>query len=209
MNKYKFVSFVLLIALLAVGTRLFMALSSASEATDKRCAVIENILSRKSVRSYTDEPVAREMLDSLVRMAMAAPTGKDMRPWQFVVIDEPAVLDTLRRRLPRMQPLKGAAAAILVCGDTTVVDREGRPSSMWMLDCSAATENALLAAEAMGLGAVWLGVYPFDDRMPVVAECLRLPAGVKPLSLIAVGHPNGPSQPKDKYDTTRIHYNGW
>ena len=208
MNKYKFVSLVLLVALLAVGCRLAMSLSGGG-GEDRATAVKANILSRKSVRSYTDQPVSRADLDTLVRMAMAAPTGKDMRPWQFVVIDDAAVLKKLSDALPRMAPLTQAKAAIVVCGDSTVTDREGRPSGAWMLDCSAATENALLAAEAMGLGAVWLGVYPYGDRVPTVQQTLALPEKIIPLNIIALGHPNGDSSPKDKYDAAKVHYNGW
>lgn len=208
MNKYKIVSLVLLVALLAVSVRLAMMLTNGG-GEDRAAVVKANILSRKSVRSFTDEAVLRADLDTLVRLAMAAPTGKDMRPWQFVVIDDASVLKKLSEALPKMAPLTQAKAAIVVCGDSTVTDKDGRPSGAWMLDCSAATENALLAAEAMGLGAVWLGVYPYGDRVPTVQRTLALPEKIIPLNIIAIGHPNGASKPKDKYDAAKVHYNGW
>ena len=208
MNKYKIVSLVLLVALLAVSARMALMLSNGGN-EDRATAVKANILSRKSVRSFTEQPVDRADLDTLVKLAMAAPTGKDMRPWQFIIIDDAAVLKKLCDALPKMDPLKQAKAAIVVCGDSTVTDKEGRPSNAWMLDCSAATENALLAAESMGLGAVWLGVYPYGDRVPTVQRTLELPEKIIPLNIIAVGHPNGESRPKDKYDAAKVHYNSW
>lgn len=211
MNKYKIVSIVLAVALLAVIARLIFVMNqTGSEAqSPKSEVVLQNILSRKSVRSYTDQTVSREQLDTLVRAAMAAPTAKDMRPWKFIVIDEEATMDSLAAKLPRASMLAEAKAAIVVCGDMTVVDDKGEPSRNWMIDCSAATENLLLAAEAMGLGAVWTAVYPYEDRIPLVCEALKLPDHIIPLNIVPIGYPKGDPQPKDKYDKANVHYNQW
>lgn len=203
MNKYKIVSALLAVALLASLARLFMSPKKA----DARSAVLDNILSRKSVRAYTDEKVSREQLDTLVRMGMAAPSSRDMRPWQFYIVDDKAVLERLGKTNPRAKALYGAPAAIVVCGDTSVVDTEGRPSRAWMNDCSAATQNILLAAEAMGLGAVWTAAWPYDDRIRGAVEALKLPEGIIPMAVICVGHPKGDTQPKDKYNKDAIHFN--
>lgn len=208
MNRYKIVCVVLAVALVAALARLVVNMGEPAPA-DKKTVVIENILSRKSVRSYTEQPVSREQLDTLVRAAMAAPTGRDMRPWKFVVIDDKAALDSLRAHLPYAKMLGEAQAAIVVCGDLGVTDDEGNPSTNWMFDCSAATENLLLAAEAMGLGAVWTGVYPYEERLQAVKAALSLPETILPLNVIPIGYPKGESQPKDKYDAANIHYNGW
>ena len=211
-DKYKFVSLILGIALVAALVRLVYGArveETQPAATELREQVYQNILSRKSVRSYTAESVSREQLDTLLRAAMAAPTGKDMRPWKFVVIDEPEVIASLAEALPRAQMLQEAQAVIAVCGDQTVLDKEGRPSTNWTFDCSAATENLLLMAEAMDLGAVWVGVYPYEDRVPAVQEALGLPEYILPLNLIPIGHPKGDPQPKDKYNPDNIHFNGW
>ena len=133
---------------------------------------------------------------------MAAPSGKDMRPWEFIVVDDRATLDSMAVALPYAKMLKNAPVAIIVCGN---VER----SSYWYLDCSAATQNILLAAEALGLGAVWTATYPYPDRMEVVRECVGLPDQIKSLCVIPIGYPAMPHQPKDKWDETRIHYNKW
>lgn len=208
MNRYKIVCVVLAVALVAALARLVVNMGEPAPA-DKKTVVIENILSRKSVRSYTEQPVSREQLDTLVRAAMAAPTGRDMRPWKFVVIDDKAALDSLRAHLPYAKMLGEAQAAIVVCGDLGVTDDEGNPSTNWMFDCSAATENLLLAAEAMGLGAVWTAVYPYEERLQAVKAVLSLPETILPLNVIPIGYPKGEPQPKDKYDAANIHYNGW
>lgn len=210
MNKYKIVSLVLAIALVATLVRLVY--NTNVEPTDSKPAkevVMNNILSRKSVRAYTDRPISKTQLDTLVRAAMAAPTGKDMRPWKFVIVDDKSVIDELAKGLPRAKMLAGAQAAIVVCGDMSITDDKGEPSKNWMLDCSAATENLLLMAESMGIGAVWTGVYPYEDRTKTVKEILNLPEEIKPLCVIPMGYPKGNPQPKDKYNKENVHYNKW
>lgn len=207
-DKYKFVCLILAIALVAALVRLVFVSQNQSSIEPKQ-TVMENILSRKSVRSYTDRPVSREQLDTLVRAAMAAPTGRDMRPWRFVIINERETLKALSDSLPFAKMLPEAQAAIVVCGDMSVTDQEGNPSRNWPFDCSAATENLLLMAESMGLGAVWTGVYPYEERIKVVKNALNLPENIVPFNLIPVGYPKGAPQPKDKFDQSNIHYNVW
>lgn len=214
MNKYKIVSLVLGIALLATMTRLVAIHRDATtnepnSVSSTAHAVMSNILSRKSVRSYTHEAVTRSQLDTLVRVAMAAPTGRDMRPWKFIVIDDKAMMQKLANTLPYAKMLTEAQAAIVVCGDLSITDKEGKPSTNWAFDCSAATENLLLQAEAMGLGAVWTGVYPYEDRTAAVQSVISLPQNIVPFCLVPIGHPKGEPQPKDKYNKENIHYNGW
>ena len=211
-NKYKIVSLVLAIALLAALVQLVALRGTGDEpVAENRKAdiVLENILSRKSVRSYTDEPVRRSQLDTLLRAAMAAPTGRDMRPWKFVVIDDKAAMAALADSLPYAKMLREAQAAVAICGDLSVTDDKGNPSTNWTFDCSAATENLLLAAEALGLGAVWTGVYPYAERVAAVKSALGLPEEIIPLALVPIGHPKGDPQPKDKFNEDNIHYNGW
>lgn len=208
MNRYKIVSAVLAVALVAALARLVANTEPAAPA-DPKTIVLENILSRKSVRSYTEQPVNRAQLDTLVRAAMAAPSGRDMRPWKFVVVEDRTSLDSLRVRLPYAKMLGEAQAAIIVCGDLGVTDDEGKPSTNWTFDCSAATENLLLAAEVMGLGAVWTGVHPYEERVEAVKAALGLPENIVPLNVIPIGYPKGDPQPKDKFDAANIHYNHW
>ena len=209
MNKYKIVSIVLSVALLVHIVRLawvFVAPSSGDGVSSASQTVLHNILQRKSVRAYTDRAVSHEQLDTLIRAAMAAPTGRDMRPWKFVVIDNKEALSPLAEQLPYAKMLAEAQAAVVVCGDMSVTDKEGNPSRNWTFDCSAATENLLLQAEAMGLGAVWTGVYPYDERLEAVKQALHLPDHLIPLNVIPIGYPKGNPQPKDKYDPAKVEY---
>ena len=209
MNKYKIVSIVLSVALLVHIVRLawvFVAPSSGDGVSSASQTVLHNILQRKSVRAYTDRAVSHEQLDTLIRAAMAAPTGRDMRPWHFIVLEGSHQLSPLAEQLPYAKMLAEAQAAVVVCGDMSVTDKEGKPSRNWTFDCSAATENLLLQAEAMGLGAVWTGVYPYDERIEAVKQALHLPDHLIPLNVIPIGYPKGDPQPKDKYDPAKVEY---
>lgn len=179
---------------------------SACDSTTKARIVLENIHSRKSVREYqSGRMLSREQMETLVRAGMAAPTARNMQPWEFVIVRDTQTLRLLSQAMPFGKMLPGAGGAIAVLGNV-----EGRERNegfeMWVQDCSAATENILLAAEAMGLGGVWLGVYPLSDRMKAVSEVLGLPANVLPMSLISLGYPAGTEQPKDKYKPGKIHW---
>lgn len=173
--------------------------SEKKEGTFQTQDALENIFARKSVRKYLPKPVEKEKTDLLLKAGMAAPTGKDTRPWEFVVVTERAVLDSMAAALPYAKMLKDAPMAIVVCGDTT-------KSSYWYLDCAAATQNILLAAEALGLGAVWTATYPYDDRMAVVKKEIGLPDHILSLCVIPVGYPAIPHSPKNKWDETKVHY---
>jgi flavin reductase (DIM6/NTAB) family NADH-FMN oxidoreductase RutF/nitroreductase len=168
-------------------------------------AVIHN---RKSVRSYTNRPVSRELLSELVKAGMAAPSAVDKRPWAFVAITDRAMLDKLADVLPYAQMLREATAAIVVCGDMNKA-LSGDLQAYWVQDCSAATQNILLAAESMGLGAVWTGVHPVVDREKVVVDILGAPEHIVPLNVIAVGYPAGLQKPKNKWDASILHWERW
>ena len=163
---------------------------------------LETIAQRRSVRSYTSQRVSQDTIELLLRSAMAAPSSKDRRPWHFVVVDDRATLDTLAERLPYAPMLAHVPHALVVCGDSEV-------SASWFLDCAAATENFLLAVQAMELAAVWTGVYPSEHRVSVVRGVLGLPEYVVPLSLIPVGYPAESPKPKDKWKPENVHRNGW
>lgn len=210
-NKYKLICVVLAIALLASMTRLIVLINNTNEDSQisRADVVMSNILQRKSVRSFTNQPIEKSKLDTLLRAAMAAPTGKDMRPWKFVVVNDKQAMKSLATKLPYAKMLAEAQAAIVVCGDMSVVDKDGKPSTNWAFDCSAATENLLLQAEAMGLGAVWTAAYPYDERVAAVKVALNLPDNIIPLNVIPIGYPKGNPQPKDKYNADNIHYNLW
>lgn len=169
---------------------------------------LKAILGRKSVRRFSDRRVEREHLVTLVRAAMSAPSAMDMRPWAFVVVTEREKLVSLAEGLPYATMAAQAQAAIVVCGVLSRL-RPDSPPDYWVQDCSAATENLLVAAEALGLGAVWTGVHPRDERVSVVRRVLGLPDDVVPLNLIPLGYPGGETVPKDKFDETLVHWERW
>ena len=166
----------------------------------KSKAVLEDIAERKSVRKYLNKSVEEDKIDAMVKAGMAAPSGMDRRPWEFVVVTDREALDSMAAKLPYAKMLTNAPLAIVVCGDTT-------RSSYWYLDCSAATQNVLLAAEALGLGAVWTAAYPYEDRIDVVRQNTGLPENIVPLCVIPIGYPDGPQKAKDKFDPQRVHRN--
>lgn len=180
--------------------------------TDKKIksgnAAVDNIMARKSVRAYTPKPVEKEKVETLLKAAMAAPTAVNKQPWAFIVIDDREVLANLSNALPYAKMTVQAPLAIVVCGDLSKA-LNGEKDKYWMLDCSAASENLLLAAESLGLGAVWTAVYPEEDRINSVRKVLSLPEYIVPLNLIPIGYPQHSESAKDKYKTENIHYNKW
>ena len=184
------------------------AMTSCSNNTQSAAdAVLENIHNRKSVRQYTAEPVSEEHIQTMLKAAMAAPSAVNYQPWRFVVVTEREQLDAMAEVLPFARMLKQAPLAIIVCGETLWF--EGKENIFWQQDCSAATQNLLLAAEALGLGAVWTGVYPDPQRSAELSAFLGLPETVQPLCAIPIGHPAGDDKPKDKWKPENIHYGKW
>ncbi|TAL31520.1 MAG: nitroreductase family protein [Spirochaetes bacterium] len=170
--------------------------------------VLKVIFGRKSVRHFTDRKVPRDALDLLVKAGMAAPSALNKQPWAFVVATDRAILDRLAAALPFAKMLSRAGAAIVVCG-IPAEGTKGAGSEYWVMDCSAATENILLAAEASGLGAVWTAAYPSTERVASVREILGIPGTVVPLNVIPVGYPTGEDLPKDKYRPENVHWDRW
>lgn len=168
-------------------------------------ATLTSIHSRRSVRHFESEKViSKESLDTLLRAGMAAASAVNLQPWQFVVVDNRAIMDSLSEGLPYAKMLKKASAAIIVCGDTSIKSGE---MAFWIYDCSLASANILLAAESMGLGALWTAVHPDEARIATVKKVLYLPENIIPLNVIPIGYPTGEDMPKNKYDTTKIHWN--
>jgi len=169
--------------------------------------VIDNILTRVSVRQFTGEPLTQAQVDTLLRAAMAAPSAVNKQPWAFVVISDKAIIDRIGEELPNTRCQNNAPLAIVLCGD---LDKalEGAGRDFWVQDVAAATENLLLAAHSMGLGAVWTGMYP-TPRAAQVQEMLGLPQSIVPLAIVPVGYPAEQPAIKEKYNESLIHYNKW
>ena len=162
------------------------------------------IMTRTSIRKYTSEPVSKADIEALLRAGMAAPTAVNKQPWHFVAVTDNAKLKELAGNRGGM--LEQCALAIVVCGN---MDKAlpGKGQAYWVQDCSAATENILLAAHALGLGAVWTGVYPMDDRVAAVSKAVGLPETIVPLCVIVIGHPDESPMPKDKWKPENVSYN--
>ncbi|WP_291573273.1 nitroreductase family protein [Clostridium sp. UBA4548] len=166
---------------------------------------MDSILKRRSIRKYKDLKVSDEIVEDLLKAAMAAPSAGNEQPWEFVVLRDKEIMKNITEVHPYSKMLLNSDVAIVVCGD----EKKEVFKGYWVQDCSAATENILLAAQDMGLGAVWLGVYPIVDRVKKIQEILGLPTSVVPLSIVPIGYPDEEKTPEDRFDRTRIHYNGW
>ncbi len=163
------------------------------------------IRTRRSVRAYTDEPVSEEHIRTMLGAAMTAPSAGNGQPWRFVVVDDPALLEKAATLHPYAGPAKKAPLGILVCGDLNAEKFPG----FWVQDCSAAIQNLLLAAVACDLGAVWLGLYPLEERVTAAQKLFGLPESFIPLAFVCVGHPRAEQQPQDRYDESNVRRNRW
>ena len=166
-------------------------------------AAINNIMTRTSIRQYTNEPVSKADIETMLRAGMAAPTAVNRQPWHFVAVTDKEKLAELAGRRGMIQQ---AGVAIVVCSNMDKA-MQGPAQAFWIQDCSAATENILLAANALGLGAVWTGCYPMEDRVAEVSKVLKLPKTIVPLCVIAIGHPAEQPTPKDKWKPENVSYN--
>nr|WP_289489409.1 nitroreductase family protein [Bacteroides intestinalis] len=165
-----------------------------------------NVIRRVSVRRYLDKPVSSEQVSAILHAAMSAPTGVNKQPWEFIVVDDPELLTKLAEALPYAKMTAQAPVAIVVCGNK---DRflDGMDNVLWEQDLSAASENILLAAHAIGLGGVWACIYPHEERIAPVKTILNLPDNLIPFNLIPVGYPEKEHTPMDKWHPDRVHQN--
>lgn len=171
---------------------------------DKGQAAIENIMTRTSIRQFKEQPVEQEKVDIMLKAAMAAPTAVNLQPWHFIVITDKKAIGLLSGNQPTNAPL-----LIAVCGNTdkTTMENGNKLPDFWVQDVLAATENLLLAAHALGLGAVWTGVYPVMERTAEVANVLNCPPNIIPLAVVRIGYPDEAPEPKDKFKEENISYN--
>ena len=165
-----------------------------------------NIVRRVSVRRYSGKPVSPEQVSAILHAAMSAPTGVNKQPWEFIVVDDSELLGQLAEALPYAKMAAHAPVAIVVCGNK---DRflDGVDAVLWEQDLSAASENILLAAHAIGLGGVWTCIYPHEERMAPVRSILNLPDNMVPFNLVPIGHPMADHASMDKWHPDRVHHN--
>ncbi len=163
--------------------------------------VYEGIQLRRSIRQYEKKPIEKENIEKLLRAAMQAPSAANQQPWEFLVVENPETLQKLSNAHTYATPMKNGALGIIV-----LAKEEGLlVPQYWQQDLAAATQNILLAAVELGLGAVWMGVAPEEDRMAYVKDLLQLPQGVKAFAMVALGY-SSDNKFTDRFDTSRIHY---
>ncbi len=163
------------------------------------------IFNRRSIRKYTKQEISEEIIEQLMRAGMAAPSAGNQQPWHFIVIKDKDTLYAIPKFHPYAQMLREADCAIVVCGDLVLETNK----HFWVQDCSAATENILIEATDLGLGSVWIGVHPDQDRVKPLHALLGLPQTVIPLSIIALGYPTDNKAATDRFNPKRIHQNKW
>lgn len=206
--------------MMAAAALMFAACCNKQETApaDPADVVMQNILNRKSVRSYTGDTIPAAVMENLLKAAMAAPSGMDIRPWSFIVLTDKSQYETIFEGNFNMQKFMESGAIVVVCADTTVTrparDNPDGPAvtmadPIWRDDMGAVTENLLLAVEAYGLGACWTACYPFPETMAPVRKALGLPDNVVPYAIVPIGYPSTENTPKDKWDPSRIHNGRW
>jgi len=166
---------------------------------------LKAIFTRRSIRKYSGNLVTDEQLEVLLRAAMHAPSARNKQPWHFIVIKDKDELKKIAESHPYGKMLQDAGAAVIICGDKIIEETE----SLLLQNCSAATQNLLLAAHDLGLGAVWLGLHPREERITSLREILKFPDHILPVSLISLGPPDEEKEDQDRYLVERIHINKW
>lgn len=166
---------------------------------------LEAIRTRRSIRKFTSAVIPDELVNKILEAAMYAPSARDTQPWHFIVVNQKDLLHKIPRVHPHANMVYEAPLAIIVCGDTFI---ESIPEYL-AVNCSAATENLLLAAHDLGLGGVWLGLYPRIERMEPLMKMLELPENIIPISMLAIGYPNEAPEMPERFKKARIHFNKW
>jgi len=166
---------------------------------------LEAIHTRRSIREYQDKPVPEAIITKLLAAAMAAPSARNQQPWEFIIITDSDLLQKISAVNPYAQMAAHAPLAILVCGNLNIETSPG----YWVVDCAAAVQNLLLCAHALGLGGVWTGTYPNEERMDGYTELFGLPEHILPHTLVVIGYPAEQPPTEDRFKPSRIHYNRW
>ena len=210
MNSTKALNIILGLALLILVTKAQISLPTKGGNTMANSSeiILNNIHQRKSVRTFTDKAITKEQIEVLLKAGMAAPTAANKQPWEFIVVTKRELLDSLAEKLPYAKMLKAAPAAIVVAGNLEK-SLPGIEADYWVQDCSAASENILLAVEALKLGAVWTGVHPMPERVEAVKSILNIPEKIIPLNVIAIGYSKGNPPAKNKWNPKAVHLEAW
>jgi len=167
--------------------------------------VQEALLNRRSIRKYKDQKISKENLDKILKAAMYAPSAMNLQAWRFIVIDDKEILVDTIKSIPYAEMLRQSAAAIIVCGDSSVEKNES-----WLLqNCSAAIQNILLSAHGLGIGSCWIAIHGMDDIYINTKAQFNLPDNIVPVSLISLGYPDEVVKTEERFNQDKIHFNKW
>ena len=165
----------------------------------------ENLVTRRSVRKYKSDKISEEIINKILKAAMYSPSAMNLQAWHFIVIDKKEVLNETLASIPYAEFLKEAVAAILICGDSKIENNES-----WMIqNCSAVTQNVLLAANSLGVGSCWIGIHGMQEIVDNVSKQFKLPGNVVPVSLVSLGYPDEKVEAEERFNKGKIHYNKW
>jgi nitroreductase len=167
--------------------------------------LFEGIITRRSVRKFTNQPVPDDIVEKVLTAAMHAPSGRNMQSWHFVVINDRKILDQIAADWTNAEMANQVSLAIAVCADEQIQPIE----PAWAINCSNATMNLWLAVHSLGLAAVWCGLYPNQERQQGISSLLKLPETIKPFALVPIGYAAETPEPGERYRPDRIHYNQW
>ncbi len=166
---------------------------------------LKHILDRRSIRQYTDQKIDSKDIKTILTAAMYAPSAVNMQPWHFVVIDDPVRMEKIMEIHPHARMLQSASHAIVVCGDEQLQHGDG----YWVVDCGAATQNLLLAAQIVGLGSCWVGIHPREERKTSFSRLLKLPPHVLPFALVALGYAEEQKPRPERFHAEKVKHNTW
>ena len=167
--------------------------------------VQEALLSRRSIRKYKDQKISKLEMDRILKAAMYAPSAMNLQAWQLIVIDNKDVLIETIRSIPYAEMLRQSAAAILVCGESSVEKNES-----WLLqNCSAAIQNILLSAHELEIGSCWIAIHGMNDVYKSIKTQFKLPENIVPVSLISLGYPDEVVKAEERFTEEKVHYNKW
>ncbi|MEW5821323.1 MAG: nitroreductase family protein [Cyanobacteriota bacterium] len=167
--------------------------------------MIETIISRRSIRKYTEETVSQEQINDILKAAMYAPSANNQQAWQFIVLDDHSIMDEIPTVHKGAEIIKKAPVAILICADS----EKAAAKDYLPVDCALSTQNILLAAHSLGLGACWIAIYPREPRIKKLKELCNLPECIMPFAVVAIGHPAEKPETENRFDKNKIHFNKW
>lgn len=167
--------------------------------------ILNSILTRRSIRAYTDKDISEETMNKLLKAAMYAPTARNFQEWRFIVVRKPENLAKIEKVQPYNTLLKQAKAAVIVCAQLEKDDHK----LFFQQDCGASIQNLMLAAHGLGIGSVWLGVYPRPNLIEGITKAFNLPQNVSPIGVVALGYPAEEKPDPNRFDPSKIHYEQW